>query len=132
MNVEEMMLLALERTSPAELAWAAGFFEGEGCVYVDERDDLAQPRLRLCLAQRNNRGLVELFRARVGGLGGITGPGVKNVDQWAVQGIGAHVVMELLSPYLTPGGPKIVRYEQALAQGCTPDKLNGWATGARR
>ena len=59
------------RFEPAELAWAAGFFEGEGTVALNG----SAPRL--WLPQASAQGIPEVlarFQAAVGGLGSISGP----------------------------------------------------------
>jgi len=91
-----------------ELAWAAGFFEGEGNVYVPPP---SQGRgLRLTLGQSSDDGpppeLVR-FRDAVGGVGTIvpTGPNALSVKQrwrWRVQRRDlAEQVLDLLAPYFT-------------------------------
>lgn len=50
----------------AELAWAAGFFDGEGCVSVrNDRRPGRTPRLQLDIEQTDERPLVR-FQAAVG------------------------------------------------------------------
>lgn len=114
-----------------ELAWAAGFFEGEGSVGVNRLGGVAQPRLRLFIGQKNDRWPVDRFAAAVG-LGNVNGPDKRGVYQWSVSGAKAHQAMELLLPHLGEQSKKSRRYREALVEGCVPEKLNGWATGARR
>lgn len=40
--------------------------------------------------------------------------------------------MERLRPYLGEQSKKTHKYLDALAEGATPEKTNGWATGARQ
>lgn len=58
--------------SREELAWAAGFFDGEGCTYAMKRSD-AYTRVALDVGQVN-KDTLERFRAAVGGLGSVVGP----------------------------------------------------------
>jgi hypothetical protein len=50
-----------------ELAWAAGFFDGEGCVSLDKY----APRIHM---PQIDRRVLERFQSAVMGLGSITGP----------------------------------------------------------
>lgn len=111
----------------AELAWAAGFFEGEGCVSVDRRG--ASPRLKLDCSQKYNRKILERFHAAVG-VGKIHNKKAA-VFSWCVQGAGAFEAMQALLPYLGEFSTKAFRYQEALDEGCRPEKSNGWATGKR-
>lgn len=106
-----------------------GAFDGEGCVHISRRSDLAQPRLRLDLSQKDVFPL-ERFRAAVGNIGNIVHK-KGDVHSWTVQGAPAHAVMELLRPYLGEESRKTRKYQEALDEGCRPEKLNGWATGER-
>lgn len=56
-----------------ELAWAAGFFDGEGCTAkrFKRRTGTAQPYLTI---GQSNREVLDRFRRAVGGFGSILGP----------------------------------------------------------
>jgi hypothetical protein len=59
-----------------ELAWAAGFYDGEGCLTSCERKDRDDPgfvRLKLSVKQVRREPL-ERFKAAVLGLGRVSGP----------------------------------------------------------
>jgi hypothetical protein len=70
----------------AELAWAAGFFDGEGSTIV--HTDEARPgylRLEVCVPQAGRDGVPAVllrFRKAVGGLGRIVGPEDDNLYKW--------------------------------------------------
>lgn len=92
-----------------ELAWAAGFFEGDGCVYVPPR---TQGTLRLALAQSSDDDVpppaLTRFAAIVGcGTVSRMGPSAVSVKprwQWRLQrSADAWRVLDLLRPYMTPG-----------------------------
>jgi len=55
-----------------ELAWAAGFFDGEGCVSARERDDSA--KIEINIGQANSPETLIRFKNAVGGIGKIGGP----------------------------------------------------------
>lgn len=57
-----------------ELAWAAGFFDGEGCVtYVNHSGKSRTRALRINITQRFSEVLYR-FRDAVGGIGRVNGP----------------------------------------------------------
>lgn len=117
-----------EVTSETELAWAAGFFEGEGTVSA------ARPkrRLRIRAAISQNGGaeartLLERFTAAVG-VGNVLGPydyagrypntptkKPRYVVQYQNDAAVAQV-MGLLDPYLSASSPKRARYHELLAE----------------
>lgn len=91
---------------PIELAWAAGYFDGEGNVgYYGGKGDGSYRSLRLAIG---NTQLAELerFQRAVGGLGSITGPtqlpGRRPIWKWQIQNSdGARSVLSMLWPYLS-------------------------------
>lgn len=98
-----------------ELAWAAGFFEGEGCVTYNSN----KPRrtLKLTVGQSGYDCPPPLTRfATAVGLGKITGPygpylpNRKPAWHWNVSGEDMHVVMNMLLPYLTWDSEKYTKY----------------------
>lgn len=62
-------------TETYELAWAAGFFDGEGWVGATTRGAKTGPKryLQLGITQIDPY-VLERFRSAVGGLGSVTGP----------------------------------------------------------
>jgi hypothetical protein len=97
-----------------QLAWAAGYFEGEGCVTSN-----GVKTLNLEVSQTGDDGIPEDLQrfADTVGLGTIRGPysyraQMRPSYRWGASGRKAHAVMELLGPYLTHGGPKRRKYEQ--------------------
>lgn len=106
-----------------ELAWAAGFFEGEGNVRARSGNGLAVPKLRLYIAQLDDRYPLDRFVAAVGA-GRVVGPHLSRGERrrWAVnvQSQAAHDVMERLRPYLGAQSKKVRDYEGALAAGADP------------
>lgn len=102
-----------------ELAWAAGLFEGEGCVYVPPPD---QGRgLRLTVAQSGEDDVAPpvlvRFQQAIGGGGVIvrTGPNALSKKQrwvWRLQRrTDSQRVLDMLAPYLTT--PIVVRERSA-------------------
>ena len=84
-----------------ELAWAAGFFDGEGSTYVD-------PALRVSVVQ-NDPYVLERFQRAVGGLGRVGGGKViygrakKPMFTWRTSGWReAQAVIALLWQWLSP------------------------------
>lgn len=120
--------------SPTELAWAAGFFEGEGSVYITmpHPRKCTKPYLRLNVTQLRDRLPLDRFVAAVG-FGRVAGPhlgpsGERNRYAIDYSGPRAHAAMELLRPYLGEESKKTKRYLEALALGATPVKADGWKT----
>jgi hypothetical protein len=94
-----------------ELAWAAGFFEGEGCVYIDKKG----PYLRINLAQVDDPYPLERF-ARAVGIGTVKGPHkLRDIKRRYAYDLskGAREVMEMLAPYLGERSKKLADFRQA-------------------
>lgn len=113
-----------------ELAWAAGFFDGEGCVAAQLPKGCVSLRLKLDVSQKYYRQPLERFKAAVR-VGNIYDK-ANEVYSYNATGADAHAVMELLRPYLGEQSIKTRKYQEALDEGCRPEKQNGWATGRRR
>ena len=81
-----------------EIAWAAGFFDGEGSVFINNEGYLIVTILNTHL------GSIELFRRIVGGgninerEGSLTG--YKKTYSLYYHGAAARLVLEMLLPYL--------------------------------
>jgi hypothetical protein len=99
-----------------ELAWAAGFFDGEGCTILDvQRSGFSY--VRLCIKQVVRENL-ERFMAAVGGVGTLNGPyqkveNAQPISRYRVSGTGAREALKLLWPYL--GEAKRQQAARALA-----------------
>lgn len=114
----------------SELAWAAGFFEGEGCVYLDipaslrKKNSTLLPYLRLNITQVDDRWPLDRFAAAVG-RGIVRGPHMLRGERrrWALDyGKYAHEVMELLIPYLGAESKKTRAYIEASAKAAPKTK----------
>ncbi len=93
-----------------ELAWAAGFFDGEGWSYQIRKTGVQGQTLiytQIGVAQKDIRPL-KRFHEAVGGVGAIYTGGTSNTYQWRVTGTQADAVMELLWDYLSE--PKREQY----------------------
>ena len=82
------------------LAWAAGFFDGEGSTCCDREGH----RLYVTIGQVNRQNL-EKFQAAVGGSGIIGKPRVQGgvgqpAQKFVAYGADAHLILQRLSPYL--------------------------------
>lgn len=94
--------------APTELAWAAGFFDGEGNTY-GRRRGTTNIVVSLSLAQIDRRPL-ERFQQAVGGLGRIYGPmrrRLSTTDTWVFRTSSQRdcfAILHHLWPYL--GAPK--------------------------
>jgi hypothetical protein len=125
-----------------ELAWAAGFFDGEGWAALDRREKrrTGQPHARVNQADPNGvpQVLVRLQTA-LGGLGRIGGPYVEegriDLYRWEVSSRGD---VELLHHFLAPwlGDVKLRAFATALerpsarSRAATPtDEWRAWAAG---
>lgn len=125
-----------------ELAWAAGFFDGEGWAnaIAAEGRRTRQPQARINQADPNGVPEVLLrFQRAVGGLGHIGGPYVKegyeDLYWWQVSSRGD---VELLHHFLLPwlGQIKLREFAQALerpsaaSRACSAtDEWRAWAAG---
>lgn len=99
-----------------ELAWAAGFFDGEGTCYVAH--STVRPRPRLAIGQIDDF-VLHRFKSAVGDIGNINGPYayVKRPKAtphylYTVNGWKVPVVFGLLKPYLSP--VKIAQIQEVL------------------
>lgn len=96
---------AIARIDPLQLAWAAGFFDGEGSTMAVAR--VGRPgyrRLELSVPQRGAAGIPEVlyrFQSAVLGLGRITGPEQDGLYVWRSNGFSeAQATIALLWRYL--------------------------------
>lgn len=102
-----------------EAAWAAGFFEGEGCV--TRNNNKPKPSLALSVAQSHDR-VDELRRFITAvGAGKVNGPykdgkGIRQVWHVSITGKNAHKAMQVMLPYMTASSPKRRRYEELLGE----------------
>lgn len=98
---------ALARLDPVLLAWAAGFFDGEGTTMAAVRADRPNyRRLEVSVPQCGRTGLPEVllrFQAAVLGVGNITGPDDDDMYFWRAGGFSeAQTAVALLWPQLGP------------------------------
>ncbi len=91
--------------SQADLAWAAGLFDGEGCTIV--HSDASRPgylRLEIIVAQAGRRGVPAVllrFQSAVGQLSRIVGPERREMYKCISRGrLEAMAIVALLWPYL--------------------------------
>lgn len=91
-----------------ELAWAAGFFDGEGCtqlMHMKPRRNADYPTIRVIVTQAD-RGLLERFQRAVGD-GNIVGPITKNrpgrkpLYRLTKNGPAAAEILRVLWPWLS-------------------------------
>lgn len=85
-----------------EIAWAAGFFDGEGCTFCAKHHSGSRS-LQMTVAQTQRENLVRL-QAALQNLGNITGPIIldnrKPIYTWRACGPVAQDCINLLRPYL--------------------------------
>ena len=97
-----------------DLAWAAGFFDGEGTTCATRHVGRTQRYLKVSVTQIH-RETLERFRESVGGLGAIYGPystksGVFDQFLWRVSGYEeSQAAIAMMWPWLTP-----VKRQQAM------------------
>lgn len=91
-----------------ELAWAAGFYDGEGCTALSKRGTVT------LIVSQNRVEPLERFRAAVG-FGRIYGPYGNNHQLHILRDDEARRTLELLWPYLSR--PKREQAEEALSKG---------------
>jgi hypothetical protein len=125
-----------------ELAWAAGFFDGEGWAnaVAAEGRRTRQPQARINQADRNGVPAVLLrFQTALGGLGRLGGPyleeGRQDLYRWEVSSRGdVELLHHLLLPWL--GEVKLLELGAALARtsarsrlAIANDEWRAWAAG---
>lgn len=89
---------------PTELAWAAGFFDGEGSTSLMGRKRKSGERYRYLTVQVSQKDPRPLFRFMGAvGVGQVYGPYASQRDKYKFQATGprAHIVIDLLWPYLS-------------------------------
>jgi hypothetical protein len=105
-----------------ELAWAAGFFDGEGS-FTTSLDSYGYKHARVCVSQ-NTRELLDRFAVAVG-TGKVYGPHSYKQScpyMWVANGpVKTRLVFELLDPYL--GSVKRAQAERVLAESRPPRVL---------
>jgi hypothetical protein len=117
-----------------EIAWAAGFFDGEGTTAYQSTgtNNSGQPRrqLRLTVTQKDPRPLHRLCMALSAGK--VYGPyeSQNGMHMWTVQCARAEEVLEEMWPYLSE--PKIEQATRALeAWRSRPNQRKSWAVSRR-
>lgn len=99
-------------TDELELAWAAGFFEGEGSVFVHSSPSYP---VAASLDQTEGEALIRRFHAAVG-KGKVYGPYTTASGRlrwrWAAFGDPADDVMWHLEPYLGEHSAKVRRWKE--------------------
>jgi hypothetical protein len=112
-----------------ELAWAAGFFDGEGSTSLQRDKRSVLSWTRVSVTQVNVEHLRRFMRA-VGGIGKVYDPyekrGGRSQCIWSVNGCRAKEVLMMLWPYLT--GEKKTQAEAVIAA----ERNTGKADWARR
>lgn len=107
-----------------KLAWAAGFFDGEGWSGTARRAT-PMPILRSAIGQYGNTipPTLARFQEAVGGLGSISGPygSARRAYSWHASKGGTIEALTLIWPWL--GSVKRAQFRAALVRGCSP----GWS-----
>ena len=106
-------------TKNEELAWAAGIFDGEGCVTASYGGKNGRRHTRASLVvsigQSGDTEILDKF-CEIVGLGKVRGPYKKlkphHLDRyvWNASGSNGHAVMKMLRPYLST--PKLSKYDR--------------------
>lgn len=106
-------------TQEIELAWAAGLFDGEGCVGCYQKNR-KWPSLKVSISQAANPEVLHRFKRAVGGYGNVTGGKVKIEGRKPVWSYAANnqdevrAIAKLLWPYLST--PKKHQFNTALRE----------------
>lgn len=82
-----------------ELAWAAGFFDGEGSSYATQTSTTRKKSYIHMTISQKGRETLDRFHAAVGA-GTVTGPNKRGLYRWQVQSRAVHDVKDKLWPYL--------------------------------
>ncbi len=110
--------------SNTELAWAAGFFDGEGCVRFRKATKRDWPYRQLTInISQTHTDVLKRFQAAVG-CGSVTGPYKQknpNAQPFYHFNTGSFVdgikIFKLLKPYLS--ATKLAQFEAALSEAST-------------
>jgi hypothetical protein len=80
-----------------DLAWAAGFLDGEGCIHLSERKrkNKLEHELRLCASQVGDAPILRLKKLFSGNIR----YGKEDVSTWEVSNLKAIQILKLLKPY---------------------------------
>lgn len=80
-----------------DLAWAAGFLDGEGCIHLSERNrkNKLEHELRLCASQVGEEPIIKLKKLFKGNVR----YGEEDVVTWEVSNLQAISILKLLLPY---------------------------------
>jgi hypothetical protein len=106
-----------EERKRAELAWAAGFFDGEGCTYLKKGRKSYSPALGIT---QNDPEVLHRFQKAVGA-GAVNGPydyrgrGYKTNIFWRYSAGNISEIMEQLWPWLST--PKKKQYMEKIGRG---------------
>jgi hypothetical protein len=99
-------------TPETDLAWAAGFFDGEGCTFIARRKDLRL--VRVAVSQKDLRPL-ERFQRAIGGHGRVYLDRISGVSQLVLDSDGvARAALRVLWPHLSE--PKREQATRCLAE----------------
>ena len=88
-------------TSITEIAWAAGFFDGEGSTSIlkAQRDKYSYARMQVT---QKNKDTLERFQAAVGGLGRIYKSNTRDIFSWNVyKKEDVLTCLDILRPFLS-------------------------------
>lgn len=104
-------------TRETDLAWAAGFIDGDGCFSV-----IQQCYFRVTVTQVDKRPLLRL--AKIFGVGQVKGPYARSINRpvksntsrynWTVTGLQALRIYKLVEPYLSE--PKLEQAFQCIVR----------------
>ncbi len=106
-----------QRAYSLELAWLAGFMDGEGCIRVHYRPDSGKWRLKATVVQKDWRPLTR-YKALFGGQ--VYFSQQRQVHSWEVSGPDAVLTLKTLLPYLDE---KKIQAEVALKWIHFPEKV---------
>ena len=110
-----LTVLSLGAGVQSELAWAAGFFDGEGNTRLEQSSDKRRRYLRISIGQTEKETLLRFQRA-VGGIGKIYGPYQKGIRQpiwtYSARGNDAKGALNLILPFCS--SPKRNQAQEAI------------------
>lgn len=120
-----------------ELAWAAGFFDGEGSTkkiyyrYKTKKGIKCKPSRNVCMSvSQSEITTLKRFKKAINGIGHINGPYQYKPNRrpywtWSVSCKSARETFKLLKPYLSQ--PKKDQYKVVYAELFTvPSRKKGW------
>lgn len=139
LRIAEGLTLPLEAVTELDLAWAAGLFEGEGCISIGVRNSDETYRL-ICIIGSTDRETIEFFHRRWGGYfqrGFGKQPNHKPSWTWTLIGPKAAAFLAAIQPHVRTQKTREklelgIRFQSGRLPGGTGGYMPGYKEGQRQ